>query len=367
MKVGIMTFHTALNYGAVLQTYALYRIIKEKGHEVRVIDYIAPFNEKRFAPKSFSYFLNLRTIYNVLFRNGYEIYQGKGFKDFVINHIELTDPLYNEEQLRKQNNSFDTFISGSDQVWNLACTEGDEMYYLPFVLDDHKRNSYAASIGYNKIPESDVDKYATLMKGFNHISVREASGLDIVKALTGRDAELVLDPTLLINKEKWSQIADYSRAANRKNYLLLYLMSEDKTLIKKAKKYAKDNNLEVVYITQRLFKLNGADNLRNITPEQWIGLFLKASVVATNSYHGLLFSINFNKPFITRYIPRSIANSRMETILDVLDLHSRRIDSQICTLETKIDYGKVNEKLQTLREKSLGFLDKILNNGEQVN
>ncbi len=361
MRVGTITFHTALNFGAVLQTYALYRIIKEKGNDVRVIDYKSEFNEKRFAPKSFKYFCNPRTIYNILFRNGYEIYYKDGFVDFLHNHLQLTSTLHKED-LPKLNGEFDIFITGSDQIWNLACTEGDDTYYLPFVLDSKKKNSYAASIGYNKIPESSKDRYRSLMKDFNHISVREESGVEIVKELTGINAELVLDPTMLLNKEQWESIADYSKVPAINKYLLLYVMAEDKVLIKEALKFAKEHGMKVVYISQRFFKLANAINIRNISPEQWLGLFLKAEAIATNSFHGLVFSINFNCQFITRYIPRSIANSRMETILNLLDLHSRRIDSETYNVANAINYYIPNIKLTSWRNKSLQYLDKVLHN-----
>lgn len=360
MKIGTITFHTALNFGAVLQTYALYKTIKDRGHDVKVIDYRSSFNEKRFAPKSISYFFNLRTIYNVFFHNSYEIYYKEGFINFLNSRLELTEPL-KKEDLPTLNEKFDAFITGSDQVWNLACTEGDDSYFLTFVTDSNKKNSYAASIGYNNVPKNLEIRYRNLINDFNHISVREKAGINIVKQLTGRESELVLDPTLLLDKNQWKAIADYSKVPDCK-YLLLYVMSEDKVLIKEARKYAKLHGFTIVYITQRLFKLPNAINIRNVTPEQWIGLFLNAEVVATNSFHGLVFSINFNRQFITRYIPRSIANSRIETILDLLELHSNRMESESYNLANEIDYKCPNAKLAILRSKSLMYLDKIFNN-----
>lgn len=367
MRVGIMTFHTALNYGAVLQTFALYKTIKDMGNDVKVIDYKAPFNEKRFAPKPFSYFLNIRVLYNILFRNGYEIYYKDGFRKFIDKYIPLTESLYDEEELIKMNDYFDNFISGSDQVWNLACTEGDTMYYLPFVKDFNKRNTYAASIGYTQLPNAQISLYKTLIESFNNISMRELPGVSIVKSLTGKDASLVLDPTMLLHKEQWEEIADFSLVPSTGKYMLIYVMSEDKSLINEAKEIAKQKSLEVIYITQRLFKLNNAINLRNVTPEQWVGLFLKADFIATNSFHGLVFSINFNRQFITKYIPRSIANSRMQTVLDILHLHNRRMDNDCYTSEIPIDYYSVNNTINKYRRSSVEFLDKVLKNDKSIN
>lgn len=360
MKVGIITFHTALNYGAVLQTYALFRTLMKLGVEVEVIDYRAPFNEKRFAPKPISYFFNPREIFNIVFRNSYQRFNSEGFKEFIVNHVNLSHPIYLYENLKELNKEFDVFITGSDQVWNLACTSGDDAYYLPFVDDNRKKNSYAASFGYTMLPTDKQFLYAKLLEGFNHISVREISGVEIIRSLMGKDAELVLDPTLLLDKNEWETLADFSLLSSKK-YMLMYLMSEDKGLIDKAKEYAKKHDLEIIYLTQRLFNVRGVRNVKNATPEQWLGLFLRAEAVATNSFHGLVFSINFGKHFITKYIPRSIANSRIETMISGFGLQRNLVDSPQFDMETDTDVDKISRILLEKRQSSINYIERIIN------
>lgn len=360
MKIGLITFHTALNYGAVLQTFATYTILKKMGNDVEIIDYHAPFNEKRFSPKGFKYFFNIRNIVNILLRNSYQRFNKTIFESFIRTHLKRTSPYYEADKLVKLNEVFDTFICGSDQVWNLACTEGDDTYYLPFVCDRQKRNAYAVSLGYTNIPIKDKKIYSKLINGFNNISVREKAGVDIVKELTGRNATLVLDPTLLLDSKQWEKISDSSKVPTEK-YLLMYLMSEDKELMKYARSYALKEKLQIIYINQRLFSMKGALNVKDISPEQWIGLFMGASVIVTNSFHGLVFSINFNKDFYTKYIPNSISNSRITTILDLLSLHNRRLGSPMFKENSQIDYGNVNSKLDELKRLSVSFLKKIIN------
>ncbi len=360
MKIGIITFHTALNYGAVLQTYATFFTLKSLGCDVKVIDYRAAFNELRFAPKGISYFFNVRNLVNVFLRNSYQRFSKIPFDAFIKKYIETTKPYVQPEKLKELNEQFDIFLSGSDQVWNLACTEGDDTYYLPFVEDCSKRNAYAVSFGYTRIPKGKESKYTELIKGFNHISVREKAGVDIVRLLAGKDATLVLDPTLLLTCNHWKKMADCTMVP-KENYLLMYLMSEDKELINFARMLAKRRNLEIIYINQRLFKMRDALNFKDISPEQWIGLFGNADSVVTNSFHGLAFAINFNKSFYTKYIKNSIANSRMETILDLLDLHNRRIGSGNFNYESDIDYTVVNAKLNNLRIKSMDYINVVLN------
>ena len=303
MKAGIMTFHTALNYGAVLQAYALNKTLIDNGVDAEIIDYRAPFNEKRFASKKVRYFLNIRNLYSVLFCNSYQRHNKQVFDDFINKYLRLSKPIYNQEELGTMVNLYDKFIVGSDQVWNLACTESDDSYFLPFINAKSKKNSYAASIGYTQFPESERAHYKALIETFNKISVREKSAVKAIKEITGRDVSLVLDPTLLLTKEKWSAL--FSNEGCRKDkFLLLYLMSEDRVLIQFAKKLAKQKNLKIIYITQRFFKLSGVINQRDVSIPQWLSLFHEAEIVVTNSFHGLAFSINFDKDFFTKYIPK---------------------------------------------------------------
>lgn len=363
MKIGIITFHTALNYGAVLQTYATYTILRNLGNDAEIINYHAPFNEKRFAPKGVKYFLNIRNVANILLHNSCQHFNKEVFESFIANHLKTTPPYYNTSELLKLNEVFDTFISGSDQVWNLACTEGDKTYYLTFVDDFRKRNAYAVSLGYNKIPENMESIYTKLINGFNNISVREKAGIKIVKTLTGKDATLVLDPTLLLTRNQWEKIADFSKVPTDR-YLLMYLMSEDKSLVKFAREFANKSKLPIIYINQRTFKMARVTNIQDITPEQWIGLFLRAETIVTNSFHGLVFSINFHKLFYTKYIPNSISNSRLETILDLLSLHSRRLGSSTYDVNSVIDYTKVDAKLGELKDISISYLKRITEDGK---
>lgn len=356
MKLGILTFHRALNYGAVLQTYALQKALENCGAEAEVIDYRAPFNEKRFQKKTLKDVMHIRTLYGILFQNSYKLYERSTFDSFV-DKIPHSSAVNNTDELQLVCREYDRIVCGSDQVWNLACTENDDSYFLPFIDDLRKKTSYAASIGYSKLPEQYRDKYKRLISGYSAISVREKEGVEIVKDVSGRTATYVVDPTLLLNRNEWISIANYERVPKFK-YVLLYLMSEDKILISYARKYAKENHCKVVYINDRLFKLNGAVNFRKVTPEEWIGLFDKAECIFTNSFHGTTFSINLRKHFYIRYIPRSVANSRLKCILEDTGLEKREIDH---FSGEKIDYNRVDlllnnritESYQYIREQIL--------------
>lgn len=323
-KIGILTFHRALNYGAVFQTYALQNAIEKLGCHVEIIDYRAEFNERRFQKPKLKDLLNVRMIYLILFRNGYSISKRETFARFC-KKIRCSGVCTKESELQNMCSLYDKIVCGSDQVWNIACTEGDESYFLPFLNEPEKKTSYAASFGYESIPDQYVSNYRDWLNGFSSISVREQSGVNIVEQLTGCVAEKVVDPTLLLKKEEWLELADYQRVPKEK-FVLLYLMSEDKDLIAFAYNLAKKENLKIVYVNDRLFKLRGALNLRHVTPEDWLGLFEKATYICTNSFHGTAFSINFEKQFFVKYIPRSIANTRLQSVLEEYGLETRNID-----------------------------------------
>lgn len=350
-RIGILTFHRALNYGAVFQTYALQTAMRGLGAEADIIDYRAQFNEKRFQRKKLRDILHVRELYSVIFRNAYMTYSRKTFEGFC-QKMQMSEVCTTQDGLREVCSKYDRIVSGSDQVWNIACTSGDDSYFLPFMNDSQKKTSYAASIGYQKLPEQFIEQYKTWISGFSEISVREKSAVDIVHALTGREAEYVVDPTLLLEKSDWLKLADEAKVPEEP-FVLMYLMSEDRELIRFAKNLVKKNNCKLLYINDRLFKLPGAVNLRDVTPEQWLGLFAKATYVVTNSFHGTVFSINFNKQFFVRYIPHSIANTRIRCALEEYGLLNREIDSLD---NTRCNYQTVNTILAKNREYSLEFL-----------
>lgn len=355
-KVGVITFHRALNYGAVFQTYALQEQLKKLGLDTEVIDYRSIFNEKRFQKKSLKELCKPRNIYGIIFNNSYKTYKREKY-DIFNSRMKYSNKCSNVDELKKECKKYNNVITGSDQVWNLACTENDDAYFLPFISDEQKKISYAASLGYSKIPEKYKDKYKSLLSNFHKISVREKSGIDIIKELVGKEVKNVVDPTLLLNKENWQKIADYSLVPNEK-YIFLYLMSEDKQLIKYAKKLGKENKLKIINITDRLFNIKGTKCLKNITPEQWLGLLEKSEMVITNSFHGTAFSINYEKEFYVKYIPNSISNSRLKDILEDYGQEGREITN---TKKEILSYNEVRKLIEIKRNESIVFLKESLN------
>jgi hypothetical protein len=214
---------------------------------------------------------------------------------------------------------------------------------LSFEKDNKKKNSYAASFGISKIPEDKRDFYKKALKGFNHITVREKQGAKIIKNLTGRDVEVALDPTLLLRREEWDRVAAENDASD---YLLIYSFGLTSTMKLFAEKLSKRTSCRIVCLpaSYSIFNLVKGKYIKKAGPEEYLGYFRNARCVVTNSFHGALFSINYNKAF---YFERNTNNSRFDNLVDLFDLHDREIiNGENCNIENPIDYTHVNVILE---------------------
>jgi len=366
MKVGVITYHRAHNYGGVLQAYALSKTIEKIGHEVKVIDYKCQFIEKQYKKITFKNIPKLKKLASILIHNGNTIHNGANFECFVKNYISTTDRTYsNYDDLVNVNADFDLFITGSDQVWSPYCSGFDTSYFLDFVSDDRKKNAYAASFGVESIDDKLVGKYKELISSFNSISVRESTGKKIVSSLVNRDVPIVLDPTLLLNKSDWINIVN-DKFKSRK-YILLYMIAESKGTIELAKSIGEKLGLEVIYISDRLFKRKGVTTLSGLSVNDWLSLFYHANYIVTNSFHGVAFSINFNKDFYVQFLPgRAKTNTRIENIMENYGLMERLLNSKTTSLSeypSINNYSSINEVLDKSRDMSLLYLSSSLNGG----
>lgn len=266
-----------------------------------------------------------------------------------------------KKDLSSLNDLYDYFITGSDQVFNPYCSGFDGNYFLSFVSDKNMKFSYAASVGLENIPVELENYYKDYLNSFCRISIREITGANEIKRVCGIECSTNIDPTLLLDKSDWEKLmADLPSNADTP-YLLLYALSEDKNMLKFAKKIAKRKKLKVIYINDRLFRPKGMLSLRNVSPEQWLRLFANANSIVTNSFHGIAFSINFEKEFYPFYLNKNTrVNSRIRDLLDLLNLQSLVINDNNDTLMNEnIDYSEAREILKNEKNKSISYLREI--------
>lgn len=364
MKIATLTFHRALNYGAVLQTYALQKKLIDIGYETCVLDYRCDFIENHYKPSTIKEYLSLKGMAILLFRNGYSLVKRSQFESFVKRYIITSETVYDKQNLSSAEENYDLFCVGSDQIWNYHTAGFDKAYFLDFVQNSAKKTSYAASIGLNVLPKQYGEQYKTLLSDFSKISVREQEGAELVSRLLERkDIQTVVDPTLLIEGKEWKMLEQ--KMTTPSHYILLYLLSENKEIIRFAKKVAREKKYPIVYINNQLIKVPGVKNYREVTPENWLYLFRNADYIVTNSFHGTAFSVIFNKIFWCDYLPTSNnVNSRITTLLGKLGLQNRIVSEGCTTTDDVVDYEKANVILENVRSEGIWFLKSL---GEMKN
>ena len=365
MRIAIITFHRAINYGAVLQAYALGKHIQGRGGNVKIVDYNAEFYRK------YSLFHNIKNIRAVLgecMRIPIVTKKKKKFRNFIRKNMQLTMEMSGKSDYWNLiEKDFDLFISGSDQVWNYEYIGLDGKYFLDFVKDSQKKNSYAASFGFGSLPMHEK-WYKDKLADFNNISVRERSASDIItKLLPQRKiVDVVVDPTMLVPRKEWQKLETKPRAARGK-YVLLYIFGEQRELIEFAIDIAKSEKADIVYVCDGIFKNIDATYARGIGPEEWLYLVNHAEAVVTNSYHGLVFSLIFNKSlFIGLNPPPDNTNSRMLEAMKNYGLEDRIIEKNGRWISKEIDYLSINNKICEDVRRSKKYLDDMLNSRQNI-
>lgn len=351
-KIGILTFNRTVNYGAVLQGYALEETFKKSGADALLINYENSFVEgnetiKFRLGKGFV----KRFVRSIQYRKKY-----KKFYKFI-DSISSEKIYKRKDFLNGERPAIDKIVVGSDQVWNFKCSGKDHTFLLD-CFGGIKKYSYAASFGVSWLPEEQVPVFKDNLSKIEKISIREKTGEKILNEQLGLESNVVLDPTLLLTKSEWKERMSINE--NGKKYILVYAIQLSEPVKKIAMEMSKLYNVPIYNISQSAKDFWGDKCIKNAGPHEWIDLFLGASFVVTDSFHGTAFSVNFNKQFYA--YANNEKKSRIVDLLQTLELEDRRI-SDISEIDSKkqIDYNRVNEKLNEERKKSLEFIESIIN------
>ena len=349
MKVGILTQHFYKNYGGILQNWALQQILLGMGHEPLTFEHDTCYTKRRWLMRMVKHIISERSLkripeYPYKGRIGH-----KPFIDFVLKHINSETVRVFTSDIEKKY-GIDAFIVGSDQVWRPAFNHG-RLYnmFLDFASDSVKKIAYAASFGVSEweYSKSQTEKCRELVSRFNAVSVREDSGITICRDYLGIDAQLVLDPTLLLDMKDYERICH--NTPKKEPYVFVYAIRLNDDIIKLSDKKAKELRTSVKII-QAGNKLKREDCI-----EDWIASFRDAAYIVTDSFHGMAFSIIFNKPFLI-VKNESGGNARYYSLLKQLGLENRIVDNINCLPEIEINWEIVNEKRKSLKESSIHFL-----------
>lgn len=355
MKVGILTFHDTTNFGSLLQTYALYKKLKDLNFTCEVIDYKCDEIVKRELPSELGSIKSIKELYRYIKYNRLKKKRYNSMMRFSDKYISISDEVYYKNNIVISNKDYSKFLIGSDIVWGLDITNKDYTYFLEFVEDGKGKYAYASSIGSNfeGLTVDEYHKVERLLKEFNKICVREVQGKELLSKMKIPYVDVVCDPTLLLNGYEWSK---FTHHINRKPYVLVYFSDSDGKVISCAKDIAKQYSLEILYISMGK-KEKGVTNVRVYSIEDFLSLIKEAEFVVTSSYHGMLFSINFNKEF---YFNNRNYKSRMDTVANILGLDYRDVNYFNINELKKINYEDVNKRLEDFRTKSINTLKNMI-------
>jgi hypothetical protein len=373
-KIGILTQPLSTNYGGLIQAFALQKFLMKRGYEVQVINRVfKPVSIFRFVLSLFktylSYFLmgskiELRKISDWKSKKELKLI-AKNTEKFIKDNIIVTEIFkkkINKKLIRKYN--FDGYVVGSDQVWRPMYSPYLPNYFFDFLNenDEVKRVSYAASFGVDfwEFNNKQTNTCKHLVKQFEAVSVREDSGVDLCKQYFGIDAVHLLDPTMLLDNEDYEDLVkNCSIAKNMPPFLTTYFLDEDIDKIEIAENVAA--SLKFQLMSNIYSKTEISESTPKPPVEEWLERFMKASFVVTDSFHGTVFSIIFNIPFIV------IANkkrgiSRFTSLLSKFNLEDRLVfnDNKQITenIFNHIDWKKVNEIRELEKLKSIDFIEK---------
>ena len=362
MTIGIMTWYQYYNYGTSLQLYALYTVLAEYGADPYVINYCA---REKGLDGDISGFVDevSQKIYHLLHRPIKNCERDNKFKYFLEKNLRFTDKCDTLSELEQLNNWIDVFICGSDQIWAPSCF--DPHYFLDFVIDSERTIAYAPSVGLSSIDNSYIrERIKSLSARIAFLSSREKIGAQIISELTGRRVEVTLDPTLLLTREVWQKLA--GKEQNSEPYLLVYFLGDNQKYWHAIYSIAKERNLSVkiIPVYKSDYKRDGSIQ-SPIGPEEFLGLVEGASFICTDSYHGMLFSIQFHKEFcVFKRFPdksKNNQNSRIFQIVDLFHLRDRVYKSNLKVLLDKgIDYDEVDSILNQKRLESEHYLQGAL-------
>lgn len=358
-RIGVITFHRAINYGAVLQTYGLITTLNTISPGCKVIDYRGERLENHYKPIYLPKNKNkLTSLAKCMIKYPIAVKRRKVFDEFVSKNIPVTEEIYDDNTIANANESFDSYITGSDQVWSPKTVGFDPAYFLTFA-DTQQKNSYAASFGVREIPAELRDEYKKRLDGYSHISVREDSAVPLVKGLIpDSQPERHIDPSLLLDAAQWGKLA--AKPKDR-GYVLLFTVNMPKKLIAFARSLAAAKGLKMIYINEKpIFCEKGIEYRRTASPEEFLGLIENADYVVTNSFHGTAFSINFRKSFYVELDTKGGRNTRAESLMKILGINGREITE--CTYsgsDSSIDWDHAEQVLSEERKKALSYLECI--------
>lgn len=360
MNIYTVTFINK-NYGSILQAFALQSRLKEFGSRPCILQKEASVSRSKcyrmisgflhlfmhkenygFAKKCYMYFDDSK------FRGKYT-----KINEFVKRNI-TTYMVDDEKLFQSKISKDDLFLAGSDQVWNI-CNPVSPWYSLKWVKENNNKYSYAASIAKSALTDKQIKSYKDALSDFKYISLREKHALELLKKEFGNQIRQDVDPTLLYDGSFWKKIA--TPRLIKEPYIFVYRLRPNDDIFHLAKKIALEKGYKIYYTGLCGAHTKDIHTIYDAGVEDFLSLILNAELVLTNSFHGTVFSVLFEKPFLSVNIASS--GSRIESLLSKLELTSQLVNDIDCSYSLEIDYSTSNDILAKERARSLEYLKNV--------
>lgn len=369
MKVILTTVFSAFNYGSSLQALAGKRIIEKTGYECELVKLKSLIKGRDVRIGKLmtilfrSIFLNknnsLKTYNNSYNKTLVEGTECKFF-NFTDTYLKPQEVTYGE--LKRMAEESIACFSGSDQIWNSSTLYVDPLYYLRFA-PQYKRVALSPSFGRDFIADYNKEKMRKWINDYHYLSVREDSGVKLIKELTGRDATHLLDPTLIINSEEWKSILCIEDKPN--DYILAYFLDEPSDYAKKCLKKLKEKlDCKILAIPYKFEYMDYSDSIIAAGPKEFVELVANAKVVCTDSFHGTVFALNMHTPFFAFEREYGSANKQSERVLSILrkvDMLDRYQPKNVVEELNNLDFEHSEEILNVERKKAYDYVNNAIN------
>lgn len=363
MKIGVVTNLDRQNYGSVLQAYALQSVLKSMSVESFVLEKKVIINNsltariKRFFSISKNNY-SLKNKWEIKKAKKLYVIKRKKISEFCNRYIDISICTDNQQIIEKAN-SCQLILAGSDQIWSPASGLLSDFYLLNFgEKAKYAKASYSASVGVSEISEDEKNLFKKNLADFDTISLREKTGLELLKDCTDNTLRTDLDPSLLYDGKYWSEFVN--NYANTEPYIFVYMLRIEPVTFEAAKKLSEKTGLKIKVCSNHIVKGNNIENITDAGIEDFLSLIYNAEYMITNSFHGTAFAVQFHKKFLSLAVTNT--GSRVRDFLEDIDLSDRTLATlqDISKIDREINWNDVDKILDEKRKQSHKYLQELI-------
>ena len=370
--IGIITYHHYYNYGTMLQALALQEKVEQLGYQAELIDFkqdnsLSRYEMLKLRIKRMPEYIKERKKYRALADSREKIKEkNELFEQFYKTYLHVGKKKYTTtQQLMENPPVYDGYVVGSDQTWNPFVANSPEAFFLPFVENKSKKGSYGPSLAVKSLSDEKEKEYRKKLSNFSFLSCRGQDGAQLLSRITQKEVKCVLDPTLLLSAKEWGKYCEFE--IPKEPYILVYFLGEKSEHRRAVEKIQKLTNWKIISLPAAYLEMENNDYKKVWGgPKEFLSLIRGAALICTDSFHGTMFSINFQRNFFSfcksSDSEESSENSRLYSALNIFGLSNRIIHNMdnLTAEDISIDYKNVIPILEEQRRDSIEYLENML-------